>query len=156
MHIFNMKCKYFFKSLSTLDLHIIYSMIILAGCNSDFECPLTQACIQRECQNPCNYEECGVNALCEPRNHQARCICPPSYLGDPYRSCRRPECIVNDDCPQVLACRDEKCVDPCDCAQNANCIVRSHAARCQCITGYIGDPYTAGCYPSMFRFVIER
>ena len=82
------------------------------------------------------------------RNHQARCICPPQYLGDPYQICRKPECLIDDDCPQVLACRNEHCVDPCACAVNANCIVRSHAARCQCIPGYIGDPYNTGCYPS--------
>ena len=123
---------------------------ISAGCNSDLECPLTQACISRACQNPCLYEQCGREAVCEPQNHKARCVCPPGYLGDPYTACRRPECTVDDDCPQVLACQNEKCVDPCACSPlNANCIVRAHRARCQCNAGYQGDPYNAGCVPSM-------
>ena len=128
--------------------------VYLAGCKSDFECPLTQACIQKECQNPCIYEQCGIEAICEVRTHQAKCVCPPSYLGDPYQVCRKPECIVDDDCPQVLACENEKCVDPCACAVNANCIVRSHRARCQCITSYIGDPYNTGCYPGRNNFFV--
>jgi hypothetical protein len=126
-------------------LHVIFA----AGCNSDLECPLTQACISRSCQNPCIYEQCGSEAVCEPTNHRARCVCPPGYLGDPRVACRRPECTVDDDCPQVLACRNEKCVDPCTCAPNANCIVRDHRARCQCIIGYQGDPYNTGCVLSM-------
>lgn len=92
-----------------------------------------------------------MNALCEARDHRARCYCPPQHRGDPYTRCTRPECLVDEECPQVLACRAERCVDPCDCAANARCIVRSHRARCQCFEGYTGDPYTGGCYPSMPR-----
>merc|ERR1711892_961288 len=65
----------------------------------------------------------------------------------PYTRCTKPECVVDEECPQVLACRNEKCVDPCNCAVNANCIVRSHRARCQCYEGYQGDPYNTGCFP---------
>ena len=96
----------------------------------------------------CSLTECGVNALCESRDHRARCYCPPKHRGDPYVACTRPECTVDEECPQVLACQAEHCVDPCDCAANAQCIVRSHRARCQCFQGYTGDPYRAGCYPS--------
>ena len=96
----------------------------------------------------CSLTQCGVAALCESRDHRARCYCPPKHRGDPYVACTRPECTVDEECPQVLACQAEHCVDPCDCAANAQCIVRSHRARCQCVQGYTGDPYRAGCYPS--------
>ena len=98
--------------------------------------------------NACSLTQCGIAARCEARDHRARCLCPDGWRGDPYVECDNPECVVDEECPQVLACRNEKCVDPCDCAVNANCIVRSHRARCQCIPNHQGDPYTAGCFPS--------
>ena len=121
---------------------------VLAGCKSDLECPLTDKCINRNCVDACSLTQCGIDALCESRDHNARCYCPPRYRGDPYVACTKPECVVDEECPQVLACRNEHCVDPCDCAPNAQCIVRSHRARCQCYDGYTGDPYTGGCYLS--------
>ena len=128
---------------------------VLAGCKSDLECPLTDKCVNRNCVLACSLTQCGVSALCESRDHRARCYCPPKYRGDPYVACTRPECTVDEECPQVLACQAERCVDPCDCAANAQCIVRSHRARCQCLQGYTGDPYRAGCYPSRRHLVFS-
>ena len=116
-----------------------------AGCKSDSECPLTQACINRECQDPCIYERCGTNAQCVVQNHRASCICPPDYRGNPYEFCRRPECITDPDCPTTLACRNEKCVDPCECARHAYCSARNHRGICTCEPGYTGDPYGIAC-----------
>lgn len=40
-----------------------------------------------------------------------------------------------------------KCKDPCpgSCGQYAICQVVSHAPRCSCLPGYVGDPF-AQCY----------
>ncbi len=123
----------------------------LAGCKSDFECRDDQACIRRECQNPCLFEECGTNAYCEARRHRANCICEPNTKGDPHRHCEPYECLADPDCPDHLACRNEKCVDPCDCAANADCTARGHRGICTCRTGYTGDPYVRGCTKSKIR-----
>ena len=109
---------------------------------------MTQACIDRECQNPCSFERCGVNAECSVRNHRPKCICLPDHIGNPYDRCRKPECLVDPDCSTTLTCRNEKCVDPCDCARNAECNPRNHRGICKCIPDYTGDPYGIACTPS--------
>ncbi len=116
-------------------------IFFIAGCKSDSECRDDQACIDRECQNPCLFRECGRNAICQPRNHKANCICPPFHDGDPYHHCEPYECLQDPDCPITLACRDRKCVDPCDCPPNSECIRRNHRGICRCLRGYEKDPY---------------
>ena len=120
----------------------------LAGCKSDDECPLSQACIQRECQDPCPFEQCGIKAFCTVNVHRARCQCPQGHKGSPYVECKPYECLTDPECPTTLACRNEKCVDPCDCAANAECEARNHRGICTCIPNYRGDPYFEGCKPS--------
>ena len=119
--------------------------LLIAGCKSDNECPNNQACIQRECQDPCPFEQCGIKAICTVNAHRARCKCPEGHKGSPYVECKPYECLTNPDCPMIHACRNEKCVDPCDCAANADCEARNHRGICTCISGYIGDPYIDGC-----------
>ena len=109
---------------------------------------MTQACIDKECQNPCPFERCGVNAECSVRNHRPKCICLPDHIGNPYDKCRRPECLTDPDCHTTLTCKNEKCVDPCDCARNAECNPRNHRGICKCIPDYTGDPYGIACTPS--------
>jgi len=121
---------------------------VAAGCKHDSECPLTQACINRECQNPCSFEQCGLNAECSVRNHRARCTCLPGHKGNPYENCRQYECLTDSDCSTTLTCRKEKCVDPCDCAQNADCQPRNHRGICTCFPEFTGDPYGVACVPS--------
>lgn len=111
------------------------------GCRTDSECPPTEACVNRECVNPCRYTQCGINAMCRAdSNHKARCHCLDGYRGNPLLSCERPECTRNDDCPYHLACSNERCTDPCNCAQNAQCIVDNHVPSCRCPIGYTGNP----------------
>lgn len=111
------------------------------GCRSDSECPPTQACVNRECMDPCRYTQCGRNAMCQSDfNHKTRCHCFDGYKGNPMISCERPECTRTDDCPYHLSCVNEKCVDPCNCAPSAQCTVRNHIPTCQCPTGYTGNP----------------
>ena len=57
----------------------------------------------------------------------------------------RPECILNQDCPQDMACVQQKCVDPCPglCGINAYCSVRNHIPICICNQGYVGNPFAS-------------
>lgn len=111
------------------------------GCRSDIECPPTEACVNRECTDPCQYTHCGENAECRADyNHKARCHCFDGYRGNPLFRCERPECVRNDDCPYNLACKNERCVDPCNCAPTAQCIVNNHIPSCRCPVGYSGNP----------------
>ena len=117
-------------------------------CKSDFECPLDKACIQRDCQNPCFYETCGINAKCQAKNHIATCQCLQNHKGNPYKRCDKYECLSDIDCPDSLACRKLKCTDPCDCSRNAECSARNHRGYCSCKLGFTGDPYERGCTKS--------
>jgi hypothetical protein len=96
---------------------------------------------------PCVPSPCGTNAICEEKNGNAICSCPPDYQGDPYTFCR-PECVLNGDCPNDKACQRLKCVDPCPgtCGASADCRVVNHVPVCTCAQGYTGDPFS-GCRP---------
>ena len=57
-------------------------------CTIDSDCRSTLACIAQKCKDPCVYDnQCGINAICEVRNHRANCICPPGYEGNAYQIC---------------------------------------------------------------------
>lgn len=112
------------------------------GCRSDSDCPVTQACINRQCVDTCERTQCGQNAHCRSDfNHRARCYCLDGYRGNPLVKCDRPECTRDDECPFNLACKNEKCRDPCDCGVGAQCRVDNHRASCKCPPGYNGDPH---------------
>ena len=129
---------------------------LTAGCRSDDECPLTEACFDRECQDPCLYEECGQNALCSPKEHRAICTCKPNHIGNPYDRCRPYECLRDPDCPTTQRCDNEKCVDPCQCARFADCSPRNHRGYCTCFPDYTGDPYGIACTPSKLCKINEE
>lgn len=117
------------------------SVVLPVGCRSDSDCSPREACVNRQCENPCSYTQCGTNALCRADgNHKARCYCPDNYRGDPYVRCTSPECTKDSDCPYNLACRNERCESPCNCAPTALCTVTDHRAACKCPPGYLGNP----------------
>jgi len=114
---------------------------VSVGCRSDSECPPTQACVNKRCEDPCAFTQCGLNAFCRvDGNHRARCYCQPGTRGNPLIRCERPQCTTDSDCPNHLACRNERCADPCDCAPTAQCTVADHRPSCRCPTGYTGNP----------------
>lgn len=96
---------------------------------------------------PCDPNPCGTNAQCKTQNEAINCVCPSSYVGDPYISCR-PECVLNTDCPRDKNCLQNRCVDPCvgTCGLNADCRVSNHIPICSCKESYTGDPY-GSCRP---------
>ena len=92
--------------------------------------------------NPCYPNPCGSNAQCRETNGIAVCVCLPDFRGDPTIACR-PECVSPSECPSDKTCVNRKCVDPCPgvCGQNAQCRAINHNPVCDCLSGYIGDPY---------------
>lgn len=56
-------------------------------CSSDVECASAQTCRRGSCVDVCRADPCGINALCEGRDHISRCSCPPGYLGNPRIEC---------------------------------------------------------------------
>ena len=95
--------------------------------------------------NPCQPSPCGPNSRCRPVNGQAVCSCEDQYIGSPPNC--RPECVINNDCPQNRACNKFKCADPCPgtCGIGARCEVINHNPICSCPSGFTGDPF-ARCY----------
>ena len=131
-------------------MHVNY--LLLAGCKSDLECANTEACIDRVCQNPCPFTQCGSNAYCKPRNHNGYCFCEENHHGDPYDYCEPYECLQNPDCPSALACIDLKCKDPCDCPRNSYCTVTNHVGTCICEHGFEWDRRHQNCIPSKYIY----
>lgn len=56
------------------------------GCKSNSECPLSQACINGACANPC---ACGNNAECSVIRHHPVCYCERGFSGNPYIGCTK-------------------------------------------------------------------
>ncbi len=128
-----------------------------SGCKSDSECPLDKACVDRQCVNPCLYNnDCAPNADCFVLTHRPQCRCPSGFLGNPREYCRRPEpeaqpeCFTDPDCPRGLACIDSSCRNPCStlnpCHPSAQCqVIDTSPIKtmiCICPSGTIGDGYS--------------
>lgn len=99
----------------------------------------------------CSPNPCGPNALC----NNGVCTCIAEYHGDPYINCR-PECTINDECPQNKACLRNKCVDPCPgtCGTLAVCETHNHIAICTCPQGMTGNPFTY-CRPFECKILLQ-
>lgn len=112
------------------------------SCISDSECPDNEACINRQCRNPCN---CGINAQCTIQNHRAICSCDEGFEGNPYTSCRAVGCRIDRECESGKACVNGNCINPClindPCGTNAECFTVNNKANCRCLSGYRGNPY---------------
>lgn len=66
----------------------------------------------------------------------------------------KPECEINEDCPSSDVCHQGSCQDACrfqTCGANAECSTTRHRARCTCLPGFSGDPYTA-CSSRKYSF----
>lgn len=55
-------------------------------CVVSAECPLTRACVNQKCSDPC-LGSCGLGARCEVINHSPICSCREGQTGDPFQSC---------------------------------------------------------------------
>ena len=68
----------------------------------------------------------------------------------------RPECDVDNDCPDEELCYSGSCQNACffeNCGIFAECVTRGHRARCICPNNLVGDPKVA-CRPSRFLLPI--
>lgn len=59
-----------------------------------------------------------------------------------------PVCQYNEDCPPNKLCDrlNRRCINPClddnaECGDNAECITQNHQMECQCLPGFIGNPF---------------
>lgn len=50
------------------------------------DCDKDKACIKQKCRDPCP-GVCGIDALCEVRDHNPICFCPKHLTGDPFVRC---------------------------------------------------------------------
>lgn len=55
-------------------------------CVVNSECPLTKACVNQKCIDPCQ-GTCGINTVCKVLNHSPICSCREQYTGDPFSNC---------------------------------------------------------------------
>ena len=101
-----------------------------AQCQSDNDCSTDKKCdVSGLCVNPCSkLGTCGRNAQCSVRNHQAYCLCPNGFVGNPAIQCTRDkdECVPNP------------------CGKNARCTDLIGTYECKCEPGCTGNP-TLGC-----------
>lgn len=104
-------------------------------CTVNSECPLTQACINRKCADPCP-STCGQNADCRVYNHNPICSCKVSYTGDAFTRCYPIPQPIADVTPQPPS---NPC-NPSPCGQYAQCHNRNGGPVCSCLPSYIGSP----------------
>lgn len=55
-------------------------------CTTSSECPLSQACVNQKCVDPCP-GPCRENTNCRVMNHSPICSCKSGYTGDPFSRC---------------------------------------------------------------------
>lgn len=81
--------------------------------NSDCPNP-NQACKDNRCVLICSEQTCGVNAICEARNHIPSCSCLPGYVGDPSIQCS----LLPD---RDITTQSDPC-NPSPCPLNVQCV----------------------------------
>lgn len=101
-------------------------------CIAHSECPLTKACVNLKCVDPCP-GVCGVNARCEVINHNPICSCKPGESGNPFVSCALIPVIGVERQP-------ENPCSPSPCGPNSICQITQGHPVCSCIENYIGGP----------------
>lgn len=55
-------------------------------CSINSDCLPQRACVNQKCIDPCP-GSCAFNAFCKVINHNAVCVCPSQYTGDPFSRC---------------------------------------------------------------------
>ena len=147
------------------------------GCQASFECSSNKDCSSSavcgtergrpKCKDACSDVVCGVNADCQAKNHQSKCVCRQGFEGDAELGCVRepisctknrptkcppntycdgnicqPACQADSECTNSQACIRGQCIDPClldnACGMNANCYVSNHMRTCSCPEGFTG------------------
>lgn len=73
----------------------------VVGCRLDTDCPLSEACLNGECKDPCKaFEPCAPTAICEVRPTEPYrtmiCVCPPDTVGYAAEECLKP--VIEEEC----------------------------------------------------------
>lgn len=102
-------------------------------CTINAECPSNKACHRFKCQNPCK-GTCGLSAICEVKNHNPICSCPPGFIGDPFVHCEIAPKIEDTPMPPSNPCH------PSPCGLYAECRAIGNSPSCSCLASYIGSP----------------
>lgn len=100
-------------------------------CITSSECPLSQACINQKCIDPCP-GTCGLSAICQVVNHNPICSCPVKMTGDPFTRCIP---IVE----QPVIQPTDPCI-PTPCGPHSQCQVVNDSPSCSCLAEFIGSP----------------
>ena len=126
--------------------NIIYPMqFTLDECLVDDDCPLSKACHDTHCIDPCTLKDCAQGADCRVNYHKAQCFCPPGYQGNPLVSCTPFGCQSHDDCATDEVCdfASQTCRPLCQstnpCVQGAKCEAYNHIETCTCIPPLVGN-----------------
>ncbi|KAF2350556.1 EGF-like domain [Trinorchestia longiramus] len=99
------------------------------GCVDNSECPPHEACINRQCADPCE-GSCAPSAECKVNKHHPLCSCPPGYTGDPFTGCALAPVADIDPC------------NPDPCGINALChVIGTTDYDCKCPPNYFGNPF---------------
>ncbi len=125
------------------------------SCKENKDCPSNEACLERECVDPCAVNVAVARASgtavahsCEPlkkcvtRNHQPVCICKFGFYltenGELSCAPEQMECTADEECATSYACSKGKCRNPCAtdqplCDANKTCAVINHRPVCLCL-----------------------
>lgn len=69
----------------------------VAECTRNSDCDITEACINRRCQHPCDaHNPCAQNAVCMNANHVADCSCVDGYQGNGFIGCQPGKCRMQN------------------------------------------------------------
>lgn len=102
-------------------------------CTINAECPAQKACHQFKCKDPC-HGTCGINAVCEVRNHNPICSCPSDLTGDPFVRCQPVPKVID---PPIRP--TNPCI-PSPCGLYSECRPNGESPSCSCLASYIGSP----------------
>ncbi|GLH00239.1 Neurogenic locus Notch protein, partial [Gryllus bimaculatus] len=117
-------------------------------CVENADCTNDKACLEGRCRDPCAAQPntCGRNAECRTQLHRPLCSCLEGFTGNAHTHCFEIGCRSDSECPPEQACVNRACADPCAstrCGLNAECRADTfHRARCYCLPGHRGDPWT--------------
>jgi hypothetical protein len=98
--------------------------------------------------DPCNPSPCDPGVTCIAYDGRTAICDVCSSPHAKFNPKCRPECISNSECPFNRACINQKCIDPCpgSCGFKTKCEVRNHEPVCDCVNGYVGNPFEQ-CVP---------
>ena len=82
---------YFYTKFTVSCIYIYFPTVQTGECKYDPDCPDNEACIERYCQNPCQYPRnpCGTNADCVAILHRPVCQCQIGWVGNPHKQCHK-------------------------------------------------------------------